>query len=122
MALFRSIFEDFRLSPLPIDILETTNEFVITTEIPGVSGNDIHLSTAENTLTIRAERKEKHDEKDRRISERWYGSVSRSIRLPSNVKSEKITAELKDGVLTVIVPKGEASGTKHIKIEEKAKL
>jgi HSP20 family protein len=85
----------------------TDNELTIRAELPGIDPEqDVEISVAGGQLTIRAERQEKTEHKDKGSyrSEFHYGSFSRSIPLPQGVKQEDITATYKDGVLEIKAP------------------
>jgi HSP20 family protein len=90
-----------------VDIDETDQQMVITAELPGVSDKDVEVSLAGDILTIKGEKKAEREEKngDATYMERRFGSFSRSVRLPFEVKDEKIDAKFKDGVLTIHLPK-----------------
>lgn len=90
-----------------VDIDETDKEMVITAELPGVSDKDVEVSLAGDILTIKGEKKAEREEKngDATYMERRFGSFSRSMRLPFEVKDEKVDAKFKDGVLTIHLPK-----------------
>jgi HSP20 family protein len=90
-----------------VDIDETDKEMVVTAELPGVSDKDVEVSLAGDILTIKGEKKAEHEEKngDATYMERRFGSFSRSLRLPFEVKDEKVDAKFKDGVLTIRLPK-----------------
>lgn len=85
-----------------VDIDETDKEIVVTAELPGVSDRDVEVSLAGDILTIKGEKKAGHEQK---YMERRFGSFSRSLRLPFEVKDEKVDAKFKDGVLTIHLPK-----------------
>ncbi len=89
------------------DVVENDNALEITTELPGVSNEDVEVTIVENTLTIRGEKKaEKKEEKDdHRMIERSYGSFKRSLRLPFAVSADQIDAQFKDGILKLVLPK-----------------
>ncbi len=93
----------------------------ITLELPGVKAEDIDVSVHEGHLTIKGEKLSEREEKGRTyfFSEREYGAFERSFRLPTDAQSDKVTADFKDGVLTVTVPKvGPPSGrSKKIKVK-----
>ena len=93
----------------------------ITLELPGVKAEDIDVSVHEGHLTIKGEKRSEREEKGRTyfFSEREYGAFERSFRLPPDAQSSKITADFKDGVLTVKVPKVGPSRdrTKRIKVQ-----
>jgi HSP20 family protein len=98
---------------------ETDKEIVINAEIPGVDKKDINLDINENLLTISFEKKQEKDEKDEgwKIVERRYGKFSRTITLPSNIKSSEAKASYKDGVLKIVLPKEKSSKSSKITIE-----
>jgi HSP20 family protein len=90
-----------------VDIDETDKEMVIAAELPGVSDKDVEVSLAGDILTIKGEKRAEREEKngDTTYMERRFGSFSRSVRLPFEVKDEKVDARFKDGVLTIHLPK-----------------
>jgi HSP20 family protein len=97
-----------------IDLTETKDAVVVKAEIPGVEQRDIQVSLQEGALTIKGEKQREKEEKADRYHrvERSYGSFMRSLRLPTAVEGEKVTATFKDGVLTVTLPKAPtAKGT-----------
>lgn len=101
-----------------IDATETDNEMRVTAELPGMEEKDITIELSGDRLTIRGEKREESqsDEKDRHISERRYGSFLRSLRVPDSVESAKISAAMKNGVLTVVMPKSAVAKEKQRKI------
>lgn len=90
-----------------VDIYETEgHDLVVKAELPDLTREDIEVTVENNTLTIRGERKLPGDVKEehfRRV-ERQYGTFSRSFTLPNTVDSSKVSAEYKNGVLTVKLP------------------
>ena len=103
-----------------MDIEEDSGRIYVKAELPGVNESDIDLSIAGNVLTIAGEKKEEKKEKDGRsiISERFYGSFSRSITLPADVGADKITADFKDGILSIEIPLEESKQSKKIEIKK----
>jgi HSP20 family protein len=114
--LFEDFFNDFPLanfSPdqkenwIPaVDILEKEGNLILRAELPGMNEKEIDLKLEGNTLTLKGERKmDKEDKKNNyhRV-ESFYGSFTRSFRLPETVDLEKISADYKNGVLTVTIP------------------
>lgn len=77
----------------------------IAVELPGVDEKDIDITVDDGIVTVKGEKKESREEKGETwyFSERQYGSFSRSFRLPADADAEKITADLKEGVLTLTV-------------------
>ena len=90
-----------------VDIDETDKEMVITAELPGVSDKDVEVSLVGDVLTIKGEKKseQEHKDGDSTYVERRFGSFSRSVRLPFEVKDGQVDARFKDGVLTIHLPK-----------------
>ncbi len=113
--LFEEFFNDFpfhsvaerRENWVPaVDILEKEGNLVLRAELPGMTEKDIDLKLEGNTLTLKGERKMESEDKKSNYHrvESFYGSFTRSFRLPDTVDSEKINAEYKNGVLTVTIP------------------
>ncbi len=106
----------------PVDIYETENELVVKADLPDFQDKDIDVRIANNTLTIRGERKFEKDVKEENYLriERAYGSFMRSFSLPNTVSSENIRADYRNGVLTLHMAKREESKPKQIKISVSA--
>ena len=101
-----------------VDIFENDNEVIIKAELPGMNAKDIEVKLENNVLMLRGERhfeKETKEENYHRV-EREYGTFSRSFALPTAVNGDKVTAEYKDGVLKIVLPKKEETKPKPIKI------
>lgn len=79
---------------------------MIKAEIPGVNKNDIHISVDGNLVSISAEVKKEKEEKDDNLirSERYFGKVSRSFTLASDIDADKVQAKYSEGVLEVTLP------------------
>jgi HSP20 family protein len=103
------------------DIYETETEIVVKAEIPGVKKEDVKLSMQDNVLTLSGERKfEEETKKENYVRvERGYGSFTRSFTLPPFVDAKKISAEFKDGLLEVKLPKSEEAKSKEVEIKVK---
>ncbi|CAG8650061.1 19523_t:CDS:2 [Dentiscutata erythropus] len=93
----------------PLDFVENEKEFVIHAELPGVTKEQVNVDVREDTFVISGETKkdEKYKEGDTHIQERRYGSFTRAISLPRNVKTNDITAKFENGILEVKLPKDE---------------
>lgn len=104
-----------------VDIAEHDNEYIVKMELAGVTKDDVKISLESNILTIKGEKKQEKEEKSKNFHrvERSYGSFQRSFTLPTTVKSDKIDAVFKDGVLTVTLPKLEDSKPKQIEVKVK---
>jgi HSP20 family protein len=106
----------------PVDIFETgDHEIVLKAELPGLARNDIDLKIENNMLTIRGERKplpSVRPEQYHRV-ERVNGSFSRSFSLPSTIDGERVRAEYRDGVLSIVLPMREEARPRQIQVEVK---
>jgi len=101
-----------------VDIYENKDQIVLEAELPGMNREDFDLTVENNVITLRGERRfEKRDESDNyhRV-ERSYGSFSRSFTLPQTVTGESATAEYKNGVLRVTLPKREEVKARRIEV------
>jgi HSP20 family protein len=94
-----------------MDISETKDSLIVKVEAPGMDQKDIEISLQENLLTIKGEKKQEKEEKDERYHrvERSYGAFVRSVRLPVAVDGGKVSATVKNGLLTVTLPKTPAA-------------
>ncbi len=104
-----------------VDIVETENELVLKADLPDVKLEDIDVRVENQTLSIKGERKFEKDFADKgyhRI-ERSYGSFMRSFAVPNSVDTEKVSADYRNGVLTIALPKKEAAKPKQVKVEVK---
>jgi HSP20 family protein len=104
----------------PVDIYETdTHDLVIKAELPDLTREDIEVTVENNTLTLRGERKLPNDIKEeqfRRV-ERRYGTFNRSFTLPNTVDASKVSAEYRNGVLTVKLPFKEEAKPRTVNVE-----
>jgi len=92
---------------LAVDVSQTPTEIVIKTMVAGVNPDELDVSISQEMVSIRGTRKETYEmeENDYFHKELYWGSFSRTILLPSEVKSEDAVAELKNGLLTIRLPK-----------------
>lgn len=105
-----------------MDVSETDKTVEISTELPGLETKDVQLNLADNTLTIRGEKKSEREEKDKdyHLIERSFGAFSRSVALPEGVKAEDVSAEIAKGVLKVTVKKPAPKQSRQIDIKTAA--
>lgn len=110
----------FALSP-DVDFSETDGAYKISAELPGLDEKDIELTLTNNVLTLKGEKKEEREEKDKGyyLNERSYGAFQRSFRLPNDADTAKIDTTFSKGVLTVNLPKSAEAKAKTRKIEVK---
>jgi HSP20 family protein len=101
-----------------VDVSEDKDNVIIKAEMPGMNKEDIKISVQDGVLTLKGEKKQEKEEKDKNYHriERSYGSFCRSFQLPTSVKSDKIKAGYKDGVLSIALPKAEEVKPKEIPI------
>ena len=102
-----------------LDVYETSEAVVVEAALPGVRAEDIEVTVTGDVLTVKGESKEDTTvEKEHYYRrERRYGSFSRSVRLPGAVEAGEATAEFKDGVLKLTVPKTEEAKAKVIEVK-----
>lgn len=112
---FGSIFDDFLGSEVglqkpAVDLYEDDHNYYARFELPGVSKDTVDLELENSVLTIRSQKETKTEEEVTSIS------FERSISVPDGVELDKVSAEMKDGILTVTMPKGETRKPKQISI------
>ena len=102
-----------------VDVIETDEEFQIRAELPGVEKKDVKLSVENGVLLISGHREHEKAENGKRYHkmERVYGSFARSFTVPAAVDVHKVTAEFKNGLLTVRLPKSEKARPKSIEVQ-----
>jgi len=108
-----------------LDIVEKRDAYIVVAELPGVNQSNVELSFEQNVLTIRGQKNPSLDPaKDGELrvyaAERVAGTFERAIRLPEFVDSERITADLRDGLLAVTIPKATAAQPRKIEIKASA--
>lgn len=103
---------------LTIDVYQTETEIVIKSTIAGVKPEDLDVSISNDMLTIKGDRKNEEmvDDNSYYYRECYWGSFSRSVVLPMDVLAEKIDAMLKNGILTIRLPKADITKTKKIQV------
>jgi HSP20 family protein len=100
-----------------LDLYQNNDNIVAVVELPGMRKEDIEISLQDGTLTISGERKEETGpENGATRTERFTGKFRRSVTLPTRVDASKVSANYKDGVLTVTLPKAEEAKPKQIQI------
>lgn len=104
---------------LTIDVYQTDNDIVIKSTIAGVTPEDIDVTIDNDMVIIKGERKNNTEvkEDDYYYQECYWGSFSRSVILPCDVEADKVQAELKNGILTVRLPKANKTTTKKVSIK-----
>lgn len=103
---------------LTIDVYQTDNDIVIRSTIAGVKPEDLDVSINNDMITIRGERRKDEEvtEENYYYQECYWGGFSRSVILPVDVLAEKIDASMKNGILTIRLPKADNTKTKKIQV------
>ncbi len=103
---------------LNIDMYQTKDNVIIKSTVAGVRPEDIDITVANDVVTVRGSRKREEDapQDDYFYQECYWGSFSRSVIVPVDIDSEHIEADLKDGMLTIVIPKAAKAKTKKVKV------
>jgi HSP20 family protein len=111
-------FFEYRAWPA-IDVAEKQDTIMVRAEVPGCKPEDIDVSVYGDTLTISGEKKDSQEEKREGFYhvESSYGSFRREVQLPTDVDEQKIDAEYKDGVLSIMLPKAQKSKAVKVKVK-----
>lgn len=102
------------------NIKEKKNRYIVEVEIPGVDPDDVEIAINGNVMTIQGEKKEEVTTEDQdeqmQVIEHRYGSFYRSLTLPDNIQTDNISADNKNGILYITLPKEKESKIRRIKI------
>ena len=105
----------------PVDLYETANDFILTADLPGLSRDQIDISADENKIVIRGERvggpRDMPCEQFHRV-ERGHGRFSRAFALPEAIDVAHVSADLKDGILMIKIPKAQARGARRVAVTD----
>lgn len=106
------------LSPA-LDLKESDKEITVRLDLPGVEAKEVDIQLNGTQLVISGERKEESEEKGEMYHrvERRTGRFSRSTMLPCAVQEDEIVASMKDGILTVVLPKSPEAQSRHIEVK-----
>ncbi len=120
---FRPIVRDNRQSLMwnwhpTVDIYDNDENFVITAELPGIDKKDITIDVKDGVLTLKGIRSSDNEVKEEKYyrRERTFGKFERTFRLPLDIDPEEISANYKDGVLKIDIPKPEEQRPKQISV------
>jgi HSP20 family protein len=104
---------------LNIDMYQTKDNVIIKSTIAGVRPEDIDITVANDMVSIKGSRQKEENvaQEDYFYQECYWGSFSRSVIVPVDIDSEEIEADLKDGILTIIIPKAAKAKTKKVKVK-----
>lgn len=121
--IFRTMALDRVPSPISMspmfDLRETNDAFILQADVPGVQEKDLEVSLSNNRLSISGNRESEENKGE--SSYRSWGSFSRSFTLPTDVDSDKVSAELKNGVLMIQLPKTGEAKAKRIEVRAEKK-
>jgi len=101
-----------------VDLYDTEGALVAKVDLPGVSSEDVEVSTNADTLTISGEIKTETEEGDTVWEERGYGRFYRSFKLPATIKPDDVNASFKSGVLRIEMPKTEERKSRTVKVKD----
>ena len=104
-----------------MDVVEKNDHVAVRVEVAGVEPEDIDVSIENGILTVSGEKKEKEEHQDgdwHRVESR-FGSFRRSVRLPENLDTEKVSADVENGVLVVTLQKSQAGEPRKIDVRKK---
>ncbi|MCA2004744.1 MAG: Hsp20/alpha crystallin family protein [Ignavibacterium sp.] len=103
------------------DIYEDNDKYTLKVDLPGIKKDDVKINYANGKLSISGERVQESETKDAKWHriEKSYGKYYRSFTLPEQIQEDKISAEFKDGLLTITIPKAEEAKPKEIEIKVK---
>ena len=99
-----------------VDLYETGGAFVLTAELPGLNRDDIEIHAEESRIVIRGERAGQVPCEQYHRVERGHGRFSRAFLLPEPIEVEAVTADLKDGLLTITIPKAGGRGARRVDV------
>ena len=106
------------LAPVPVDVKETDEAYLLSALLPGVDANDLDIEILKDQVTLRGEFKSaEEDENSYLLRERPTGKFERTLRFAAPLNAEHSEANLKDGVLTLNLPKAEEARPKNIKVK-----
>ena len=100
----------------PVDLYETAGAFVLTAELPGLTRDDIDIHAEETRIVIRGERAGHVPCEQYHRVERGHGRFSRAFMLPEPIDIEAVIADLKDGLLTITIPKAGGRGARRVDV------
>ncbi len=105
----------------PVDVYSDEEKVVVKAELPGLKKDEVEVSYDAGVLNIKGERKHQAEFKGEGYHrvERAYGVFHRAVRVPAEVDGSKTSAEMKDGVLTITLPKAEQAKARRIEVKEK---
>jgi HSP20 family protein len=103
----------------PLDLVEEKDRLLAHLELPGIDPESVQVTLQGDLLVIQGERKDEHEETQSKYLKREhaYGSFQRSVQLPYRVQADKVKAQYKNGIMTIVLPKAEESVGRQIPVE-----
>ena len=113
------IVPEMKISFPKVDISETEKEIKITANVPGIDSDKIDIDVGDDYISISGKTEREEEEKDKKVYryEREYGEFRREFSLPAKVKKDDVSAKVKNGVLTIILPKAEEEKKSKVKVK-----
>ena len=108
---------DFRR--LAMDVIEDDTAYVVTADMPGISRDEVSVTIDKNVLTISAAPKDEVSQDERKVlrHERYSGKYARSLRLGEDIDEDQVSAEYRDGVLRLVIPKKTAVAPREVEVK-----
>ena len=108
---------DFRR--LAMDVIEDDTAYVVTADMPGISRDEVSVTIDKNVLTISAAPKDEVSQDERKVlrHERYSGKYARSLRLGEDIDEDQVSAEYRDGVLRLVIPKKAAVAPREVEVK-----
>ena len=102
-----------------IDVSEAEGEVVVKAAVPGVEKEQLHVSVENDRLTVRGETRKEEEKKGKNYFRREirFGTIQRSVTLPVEVDGDKAKAELKNGMLTIRIPKSSKARSRDVQVQ-----
>ena len=104
---------------LAMDVIETDTTYAVTADMPGISRDELSVTIDKNVLTISAEPKDQVSQNERKVLryERYSGKYTRSLRLGEDIDEDKVSAEYRDGVLRLVIPKKATVAPRQVEVK-----
>jgi HSP20 family protein len=101
-----------------LDVSDEGDHYLVRADLPGIDKKDVEITFKDGVLSLKGEKKMEEEKKDRKYFRRetWAGSFERRVKLPETADAENIKAEMKDGVLSIVIHKKEEAKPKSIVI------
>ena len=104
---------------LAMDVIEDETAYVVTADMPGISRDEVSVTIDKNLLTISAKPKDEVSQDERKVlrHERYSGKYARSLRLGEDIDEDKVSAEYRDGVLRLAIPKKATVAPRQVEVK-----